>query len=74
MKKLISTLLLSLGLVAGFAQTAAAAPPPPSKGFETMKSPQPVSAPAGKIEVIEFFCRAADMNRGDRSKMRSLIT
>ncbi|MDS0857350.1 thiol:disulfide interchange protein DsbA/DsbL [Burkholderia pseudomultivorans] len=54
MKKLISTLFLSLGLVAGFAQTAAAAQPP-GKGFETMKSPQPVSAPAGKVEVIEFF-------------------
>ncbi|KWK55139.1 thiol:disulfide interchange protein [Burkholderia stagnalis] len=54
MKKLLSTLLLSLGLVAGFAQAAPGAPVA-GKDYEVMKSPQPVSAPAGKVEVIEFF-------------------
>ena len=54
MKKLLSTLLLSLGLVAGFAQAAPGAPVA-GKDYEVMKSPQPVSEPAGKVEVIEFF-------------------
>ncbi|EDT40176.1 thiol:disulfide interchange protein DsbA/DsbL [Burkholderia ambifaria] len=55
MKKLLSTLLLSLGLAAaGFAHASPAAPVS-GKDFEVMKSPQPVSAPAGKVEVIEFF-------------------
>ena len=54
MKKLLSTLLLSLGLAAGLAQASPAAPVA-GKDFEVMKSPQPVSAPAGKVEVIEFF-------------------
>ncbi|HDR9202800.1 TPA: thiol:disulfide interchange protein DsbA/DsbL [Burkholderia vietnamiensis] len=54
MKKLLSTLLLSVGLVAGFAHATPAAPVS-GKDFEVMKSPQPVSAPAGKVEVIEFF-------------------
>ncbi|WP_431820632.1 thiol:disulfide interchange protein DsbA/DsbL [Burkholderia sp. F1] len=54
MKKLLSTLLLSLSLAAGFAQAAPAAPVA-GKDYEVMKAPQPVSAPAGKVEVIEFF-------------------
>ncbi|KVQ07616.1 thiol:disulfide interchange protein DsbA/DsbL [Burkholderia ubonensis] len=54
MKKLLSTLLLSLSLAAGFAQAAPSAPVA-GKDYEVMKAPQPVSAPAGKVEVIEFF-------------------
>ncbi|ARK48731.1 thiol:disulfide interchange protein DsbA [Burkholderia pseudomallei] len=54
MKKLLSSLFLSLSLVAGFAQASPSAPVA-GKNFEVMKSPQPVSAPAGKVEVIEFF-------------------
>jgi thiol:disulfide interchange protein DsbA len=54
MKKLLSTLLLSLSLAAGFAQASPSAPVA-GKDYEVMKSPQPTSAPAGKIEVIEFF-------------------
>ncbi|KVD14483.1 thiol:disulfide interchange protein [Burkholderia ubonensis] len=54
MKKLLSTLLLSLSLAAGFAQAAPFAPVA-GKDYEVMKAPQPVSAPAGKVEVIEFF-------------------
>lgn len=54
MKKLLSTLLLSLSLAAGFAQASPSAPVA-GKDFEVMKAPHPVSAPAGKVEVIEFF-------------------
>ncbi|OJA97649.1 thiol:disulfide interchange protein DsbA/DsbL [Burkholderia ubonensis] len=54
MKKLLSTLLLSLSLAAGFAKAAPSAPVA-GKDYEVMKAPQPVSAPAGKVEVIEFF-------------------
>ncbi|KVM61248.1 thiol:disulfide interchange protein [Burkholderia ubonensis] len=54
MKKLLSTLLLSLSLAAGFAQAAPSAPVA-GKDYEVMKAPQPVSASAGKVEVIEFF-------------------
>ena len=54
MKKLLRTLLLSLSLAAGFAQASTSAPVA-GKDFEVMKAPQPVSAPAGKVEVIEFF-------------------
>ncbi|KWF06081.1 thiol:disulfide interchange protein DsbA/DsbL [Burkholderia ubonensis] len=54
MKKLLSMLLLSLSLAAGFAQAAPSAPVA-GKDYEVMKAPQPVSAPAGKVEVIEFF-------------------
>ncbi|KVD41627.1 thiol:disulfide interchange protein [Burkholderia ubonensis] len=54
MKKLLSTLLLSLSLAAGFAQAAPSAPVA-GKDYEVMKAPQPVSAPTGKVEVIEFF-------------------
>ncbi|MEX3557221.1 MAG: thiol:disulfide interchange protein DsbA/DsbL [Burkholderia sp.] len=54
MKKLLSTLFLSLSLAAGtVAQSASAAPV--ADNYEVMKSPQPVSVPAGKVEVIEFF-------------------
>jgi protein dithiol oxidoreductase (disulfide-forming) len=54
MKKLLSTLFLSLSLVAGFAHASPAAPAAGTE-YEVMKAPQPVSAPAGKVEVIEFF-------------------
>ncbi|KVE33209.1 thiol:disulfide interchange protein DsbA/DsbL [Burkholderia sp. TSV86] len=54
MKKLLNTLFLSLSLVAGLAHASPAAPVA-GKDYEVMKSPQPVSAPAGKVEVIEFF-------------------
>ncbi|WP_207001694.1 thiol:disulfide interchange protein DsbA/DsbL [Trinickia mobilis] len=54
MKKQFATLLVSLCLTAGFAQAPQAAPVA-GKDYEVMKSPQPVSAPAGKVEVIEFF-------------------
>ncbi|MEX3605515.1 MAG: thiol:disulfide interchange protein DsbA/DsbL [Burkholderia sp.] len=54
MKKLFSTLFLSLSLATGIvAQSASAAPV--AGNYEVMKSPQPVSVPAGKVEVIEFF-------------------
>ncbi|WP_414450902.1 thiol:disulfide interchange protein DsbA/DsbL [Burkholderia sp. 22PA0099] len=55
MKKLLSTLFLSLSLAAGLVAQAASAAPVAGKDYEIMKSPQPVSAPAGKVEVIEFF-------------------
>ncbi|MEX3548303.1 MAG: thiol:disulfide interchange protein DsbA/DsbL [Burkholderia sp.] len=55
MKKLFSTLFLSLSLAAGIVAQFASAAPAPGKDYEVMKSPQPVSAPAGKVEVIEFF-------------------
>ncbi|AOK28050.1 thiol:disulfide interchange protein [Burkholderia singularis] len=54
MKKLLNTLFLSLSLVVGLAHASPAAPVA-GKDYEVMKSPQPVSAPAGKVEVIEFF-------------------
>ncbi|AJK47887.1 thiol:disulfide interchange protein DsbA/DsbL [Burkholderia plantarii] len=54
MKKLLSTLFLSIGLVAGAAHASPSAPVA-GKEYEVMKAPQPVSAPAGKVEVIEFF-------------------
>ncbi|SMG00267.1 thiol:disulfide interchange protein DsbA/DsbL [Burkholderia singularis] len=54
MKKLLNTLFLSLSLVVGLAHASPAAPVA-GRDYEVMKSPQPVSAPAGKVEVIEFF-------------------
>jgi protein dithiol oxidoreductase (disulfide-forming) len=54
MKKLLSSLLLSFGLIAGFASAASAAPVA-GKDYEVMQAPQPTAAPAGKVEVIEFF-------------------
>ncbi|WP_186257614.1 thiol:disulfide interchange protein DsbA/DsbL [Burkholderia gladioli] len=55
MKKLFSTLFLSLSLAAGIVAQSASAAPLAGKDYEVMKSPQPISAPAGKVEVIEFF-------------------
>lgn len=57
MKKLLGTLLLSAGLIAGFvtSASASAAAPVAGKDYEVMQNPQPTSAPAGKVEVIEFF-------------------
>jgi thiol:disulfide interchange protein DsbA len=52
MKKLLSILFLSLGLVAGAAQAAA---PVAGKDYTALSTPQPVEVPAGKIEVTEFF-------------------
>ncbi|MEM5341919.1 thiol:disulfide interchange protein DsbA/DsbL [Paraburkholderia azotifigens] len=54
MKKLLSILFLSLGIVAGAAQAAPAAPVA-GKDYTVLSTPQPVEAPAGKIEVIEFM-------------------
>jgi protein dithiol oxidoreductase (disulfide-forming) len=54
MKKLISILFLSLGLAAGVVQATPAAPVA-GKDYTTLKAPQPVDVPAGKIEVTEFF-------------------
>lgn len=57
MKKILSALLLSLGLAAGSVQFAQASPSAPVAGKDyTVLSPaQPVNVPAGKIEVIEFM-------------------
>lgn len=57
MKKLLGTLLLSAGLIAGFvtSASASAAAPVAGKDYKVMQNPQPTSAPAGKVEVIEFF-------------------
>jgi thiol:disulfide interchange protein DsbA len=54
MKKLLSILLLSIGLVVSAAQAAPAAPVA-GKDYTVLSTPQPVEAPAGKIEVIEFM-------------------
>jgi thiol:disulfide interchange protein DsbA len=54
MKKLISTLFLSIGLVVGVAHASPAAPVA-GQDYTTLPAQQPVSAPAGKIEVTEFF-------------------
>jgi protein dithiol oxidoreductase (disulfide-forming) len=54
MKRLITSLLLSLSLVAGVAHASASAPVA-GKDYTILKSPQPVDAPAGKIVVTEFF-------------------
>lgn len=52
MKKLLSILFLSFGLVASAAHAAPAAPVA-GKDYTVLSAPQPVEAPAGKIEVIE---------------------
>jgi len=54
MKKFLSVLFLSVGLIAS---TAYASPAAPVAGTDylVLKSPQPVDVPAGKIEVTEFF-------------------
>ncbi|SIT39906.1 Thiol:disulfide interchange protein DsbA [Paraburkholderia piptadeniae] len=54
MKKLLSILFLSLGLVVSAAQAATAAPVA-GKDYTVLSTPQPVEEPAGKIEVIEFM-------------------
>jgi thiol:disulfide interchange protein DsbA len=55
MKKLIRTLLFSVGFaVLGVAQSASSAPVQ-GKDYTVLSTPQPVSAPAGKVEVIEFM-------------------
>jgi len=54
MKKLLSILFLSVGLIASVSQASAAAPVA-GKDYTTLATPQPVEAPAGKIEVIEFM-------------------
>ena len=54
MKKLLSILFLSIGLVASAVQPAPAAPVA-GKDYTVLSTPQPVEAPAGKIEVIEFM-------------------
>jgi len=54
MKKLLSILFLSLGLVASAAHASPTAPVA-GKDYTTLSTPQPVEAPAGKIEVIEFM-------------------
>src|ERR1700744_3135412 len=56
MKKLFSALVLSLGFaVASLSATSALADPAAGKDYTVLQPPQPVDAPAGKIEVIEFF-------------------
>jgi thiol:disulfide interchange protein DsbA len=54
MKKLLSILFLSLGVVAGAAHASPTAPEA-GKDYTVLSTPQPVEAPAGKIEVIEFM-------------------
>ena len=54
MKRLFGTLLLSFSLIAGVAHASAAAPVA-GKDYTILKTPQSVDAPAGKIQVIEFF-------------------
>ncbi|BCF95636.1 thiol:disulfide interchange protein [Paraburkholderia sp. PGU19] len=54
MKKLLSILFLSIGLVASAVQAAPAAPVA-GKDYTVLSTPQPVEAAAGKIEVIEFM-------------------
>ncbi len=55
MKKLICTLLLSLGFAAAGVAQATPAAPVAGKDYTVMAAPQPVDVPAGKIEVIEFM-------------------
>jgi protein dithiol oxidoreductase (disulfide-forming) len=55
MKKLIRTLFFSVGLaMLGVAQASPSAPVQ-GKDYTVLASPQPVDAPAGKVEVIEFM-------------------
>ncbi|MEA3122446.1 MAG: hypothetical protein QOH33_2024 [Paraburkholderia sp.] len=55
MKKLICTLLLSMGFAAAGIAQATPAAPVAGKDYTVLASPQPVDVPAGKIEVIEFM-------------------
>ena len=54
MKKLLSILFLSLGLVVGTAHASPTAPVS-GKDYTVLATPQPTDVPAGKIEVTEFF-------------------
>jgi thiol:disulfide interchange protein DsbA len=54
MKKLISCLLLSLGLAAGAVQASPAAPVA-GTDYTVLATQQPIDVSAGKIEVTEFF-------------------
>lgn len=54
MKKLLSILFLSLGLVAATAHASPAAPVS-GKDYTVLPTAQPTDVPAGKIEVTEFF-------------------
>jgi protein dithiol oxidoreductase (disulfide-forming) len=49
----LSTLLMTLAASTAFAQTAA---PREGTDYRIVKPAQPTEAPAGKVEVIEFFC------------------
>jgi protein dithiol oxidoreductase (disulfide-forming) len=57
MKKLFSALALSLGIAAASMSVASSvhAAPTAGKDYTVLQAPQPVGAPAGKVEVIEFF-------------------
>ncbi|KMZ12739.1 Periplasmic thiol:disulfide interchange protein DsbA [Candidatus Burkholderia humilis] len=57
MKKLFSALALSLGIAAASMSVASSvqAGPAAGKDYTVLQAPQPVGAPAGKVEVIEFF-------------------
>ncbi|RKP49541.1 thiol:disulfide interchange protein DsbA/DsbL [Trinickia fusca] len=55
MNKLIRTFLLSLSLACASVVHASPAAPVSGKDFTVLKTPQPISVPAGKIEVTEFF-------------------
>jgi protein dithiol oxidoreductase (disulfide-forming) len=54
MKKLLSILFLSLGLVSAAVEASPAAPVA-GKDYTVLPQSQPVDVPAGKIEVTEFF-------------------
>jgi protein dithiol oxidoreductase (disulfide-forming) len=54
MKKLLSAVFLSLGLIASAAYASPAAPVA-GTDYLVLNSPQPVDSPAGKIEITEFF-------------------
>src|SRR3984957_17836737 len=54
MKKLLSILFLSLGLVSAAVEASPAAPVA-GKDYTVLSPAQPVDVPAGKIEVTEFF-------------------
>ncbi|KND61330.1 Periplasmic thiol:disulfide interchange protein DsbA [Candidatus Burkholderia verschuerenii] len=57
MKKLFSALALSFGIAAASMSVATAVQAAPTQGkdYTVLQAPQPVGAPAGKVEVIEFF-------------------
>jgi protein dithiol oxidoreductase (disulfide-forming) len=57
MKKLFRALALSLGIAAASLSVASAvhAAPAAGKDYSVLQAAQPVGAPAGKVEVIEFF-------------------